>query len=76
MSFKIYLVFFLSRLTYFKYLIYFFTKIFFSKNDKKRINDKVAHSSRCVVRGSDIPFIMRVDGFSMYPCSPFSLNRP
>ena len=43
MLFKNHLVFFLSRLTYFKYLIYYFKKLFFSKYDKKRIKDKTKH---------------------------------
>ena len=43
MLFKIYLIFFLSKLTYFKYLIYFAKKLFFSKYNKKLIKNKVTH---------------------------------
>ena len=40
MSFKLGIVFFLNKITYFKSLIYFSKKIFFSKEEKKIIKNK------------------------------------
>ena len=40
MSFKLGIIFFLNKITYFKSLIYFSKKIFFSKEEKKIIKNK------------------------------------